>query len=174
MLQGSSPQASVLAARVTITGPFPPGKLVAQVGFSLPNAGANLALTQKWPAALSQIFVAAEKIGPTARDWAMQSMVRSFPPLWPSSTPPSPTSSSSQNQTTRDSLVGRILSGVEAGYRVHLFARNGKLRNGRAAPFLYCGNPRFEGWEGERPITVTWKLGDAVPNHLQKTLGILL
>lgn len=64
MLQGSSPQASVLAARVTITGPFPPGKLVAQVGFSLPNAGANLVLTQKWPAALSQIFVAAEKIGP--------------------------------------------------------------------------------------------------------------
>ncbi len=39
MLEGSSPQASVLAARVTITGPFPPGKLSAQVGFSLPNAG---------------------------------------------------------------------------------------------------------------------------------------
>jgi hypothetical protein len=27
----------------------------------------------------------------------------------------------SQNQTTHYSLVGRILSGVEAGYRVHLF-----------------------------------------------------
>jgi hypothetical protein len=64
MLQGSSPQASVLAARLTITGPFPPGKLTAQVGFSLPNAGSDLLLTQKWPAALSQIFVAAEKIGP--------------------------------------------------------------------------------------------------------------
>ena len=48
----------------------------------------------------------------------------------------------SQNQTTRDSLVGRIFSGVEAGYRVHLFVRNGKLRNGKAAPFLYCGNRR--------------------------------
>lgn len=64
MLEGSSPQASVLAARVTITGPFPPGKLTAQVGFSLPNAGADLKLTQKWPAAVEQIFVAAEKIGP--------------------------------------------------------------------------------------------------------------
>lgn len=63
MLEGSSPQASVLNARVTITGPFPPGKLSAQVGFSLPNAGSDLVLTQKWPAALSQIFVAAEKIG---------------------------------------------------------------------------------------------------------------
>ena len=64
MLEGSSPKASVLAARVTITGPFPPGKLSAQVGFSLPNAGSNLALQQKWPAALTQVFVAAEKIGP--------------------------------------------------------------------------------------------------------------
>jgi hypothetical protein len=64
MLEGSSPQASVLSARVTITGPFPPGKLTAQVGFSLPNASSDLVLTQKWPAALSQVFVAAEKIGP--------------------------------------------------------------------------------------------------------------
>jgi len=64
MLEGSSPQASVLSARVTITGPFPPGKLSAQVAFSLPNAGANLVLTQQWPAALSQVFIAAEKIGP--------------------------------------------------------------------------------------------------------------
>ena len=64
MLEGSSPQASVLSARVTITGPFPPGKLTAQVGFSLPYAGKDLVLTQKWPAALGQIFVAAEKIGP--------------------------------------------------------------------------------------------------------------
>ncbi len=64
MLQGSSPQASVLGDRLTITGPFPPGKLSAQVGFSLPNAGSALALRQKWPAAVAQLFVAAEKIGP--------------------------------------------------------------------------------------------------------------
>lgn len=64
MLQGSSPQASVLGDRLTITGPFPPGTLSAQVGFSLPNAGASLALTQKWPAAVAQVFVAVEKIGP--------------------------------------------------------------------------------------------------------------
>jgi hypothetical protein len=78
----------------------------------------------------------------------------------------------SQNQTTRDSLVGRILSGVDAGHRVHLFVRNGKLRNGKAAPFLYCGNPSFEGWEGERPITVNWALTEAVPEHLRRFLGL--
>ncbi len=64
MLQGSSPQASVLGDRLTITGPFPPGKLSAQVGFSLPNAGSALALRQKWPAAVARLFVVAEKIGP--------------------------------------------------------------------------------------------------------------
>jgi hypothetical protein len=63
MLRGSAPQASVLGARVTITGPFPPGMLSAQVGFSLPNAGSDLVLTQTLPAALAHVFVAAEKIG---------------------------------------------------------------------------------------------------------------
>ena len=29
-------------------------------------------------------------------------------------------------------------------------SRNGKLRNGKAAPFLYCGQPGFAGWEGEK------------------------
>lgn len=78
----------------------------------------------------------------------------------------------SQNQTTRDSLVGRILSGVKTGYLVNVFVRNGKLRKGKAAPFLYCGNPQFEGWKGEKPITVAWELADAVPEHLRKSLGV--
>ena len=63
-LEGSSPQASVRGERVTVTGPFAPGKTVVQIGFSLPNAGANFVLTQKWPVALDRVFVAIEKIGP--------------------------------------------------------------------------------------------------------------
>ena len=78
----------------------------------------------------------------------------------------------SQTQTARDSLVGRIMSGTKPSCRVHLFARNGKLRNGEAAPYIYCGNPRFDGWEGERPITVTRELAEAVPEHLRRSLGI--
>jgi hypothetical protein len=62
-LQGSAPQASVRGERVTVTGPFAPGKTPVQIGFSLPNAGASYVLTQKWPAALDQVFVAIEKIG---------------------------------------------------------------------------------------------------------------
>jgi len=63
MMQGSSPSALVRGDLLTITGPFAPGKTLAQVGFSLPQAGAATVIEQKWPVALGQLFVAAEKIG---------------------------------------------------------------------------------------------------------------
>jgi hypothetical protein len=55
----------------------------------------------------------------------------------------------SQIHTRRDSQIGRMLSGANSRARIHLFVRNGRLRNGKAAPFLYCGQPEFEGCEGE-------------------------
>lgn len=63
MMRGSSPSASVRGDMLTITGPFAPGKTLAQVGFSLPQAGAATTIEQKWPIALGQLFVAAEKVG---------------------------------------------------------------------------------------------------------------
>lgn len=78
----------------------------------------------------------------------------------------------SQTQTRRDSQIGRMIAGTAPGTRIHLFVRNGKLRNGKAAPFLYCGQPTFAGWQGERPITVTWRLPVPVPVHLRHSLGI--
>ena len=63
MMDGSSPSASVRGDILTITGPFAPGKTVAQVGFSLPQAGAAATISQKFPVALAQLFVAAEKVG---------------------------------------------------------------------------------------------------------------
>ena len=63
MMQGSSQNASAKGDMLTITGPFPPGKTLAQVGFSLPQAGANHTMSQTWPVALSQVFVGVEKIG---------------------------------------------------------------------------------------------------------------
>jgi hypothetical protein len=63
MMQGSSPNASAQGDMVTVTGPFPPGKTIAQVGFSLPQAGQNYELRQTWPAAVAQVFVGMEKIG---------------------------------------------------------------------------------------------------------------
>lgn len=78
----------------------------------------------------------------------------------------------SQTQTRRDSQIGRMIAGTAPGARVHLFVRNGKLRNGKGAPFLYCGRPVFESWTGEKPITVTWRLQEPVPAHLRASLGI--
>lgn len=63
IMQGSSPNASAQGDRVIITGPFPPGKTLAQVGFSLPQAGAATTIRQRWPAALAQVFVGVEKVG---------------------------------------------------------------------------------------------------------------
>jgi hypothetical protein len=63
MMQGSSANASVRGDLLTITGPFPPGVTQAQVGFTLPQAGESLAIRQKWPAAMAQVFVGVEKIG---------------------------------------------------------------------------------------------------------------
>lgn len=63
MMQGSSQHASAKGDMLTITGPFPPGKTIAQMGFSLPNAGANITIRQKWPVAVDQLFVGMQKIG---------------------------------------------------------------------------------------------------------------
>lgn len=63
MMQGSSPRASALGDMLTITGPFAPGKTIAQVGFSLPQATESLSIQQKWPVAVAQVFVGVEKIG---------------------------------------------------------------------------------------------------------------
>jgi hypothetical protein len=78
----------------------------------------------------------------------------------------------SQTKTRRDSQVGRIIGGTEPAYRVHLFVRGGKLREGKAAPFLYCGQPQFVSWVGEQPITVIWELREPVPEHLRPMLGV--
>ena len=87
-------------------------------------------------------------------------VARAFDDLW------------SHPQTRRDYPIGRILSRADSQARFHLFVRNGKLRNGKAAPFLYCGRPVFEDREGEKPITVTWRLLVPVPAHLGPGLGI--
>lgn len=65
-----------------------------------------------------------------------------------------------------------MIASTGPGARVNLFVRNGKLRDGKGAPFLYCGRPVFESWAGERPITVTWRLQEPVPVHLLASLGI--
>ncbi len=77
-----------------------------------------------------------------------------------------------QTSTRRDDLRGRIISGAEAGWTVHLFLRKSKLRDGRAAPFRYAGPVSFAGWEGDAPMTVQWDMTEPVPRHLQALYGV--
>ena len=78
----------------------------------------------------------------------------------------------SQNQTSPQSRAGRIISGQEPGYAIHLFVRATKKRGQAAAPFIYCGDVDFVDWEGSQPISVTWRLPSPVPSHLNRMLQV--
>lgn len=77
-----------------------------------------------------------------------------------------------QTSTRRTSSRGKIISGEEPGWTVHLFVRKSKLRDGRAAPFRYAGPVSFAGWEGEAPITVQWDLAKPLPDALRPLFGL--
>jgi len=77
-----------------------------------------------------------------------------------------------QTSTRRNSARGRIISGEELGWTVHLFVRKSKLRDGRAAPFRYAGPVQFAGWEGEAPITVQFDLAEPLPEGLRTLFGM--
>jgi superfamily II DNA or RNA helicase/diadenosine tetraphosphate (Ap4A) HIT family hydrolase len=81
----------------------------------------------------------------------------------------------SQNRTKQESSHGKIIAQHKAlGMFVHLFIRTQKRFNGKAAPFIYCGEVDFVSWEGELPISVTWKLREPVPATLRDRLGVPL
>jgi hypothetical protein len=63
ILEGSTPNARVAGARVTVTGPFPPGPTTVQVAFNLPHDGGSITFAQSLPATLEQVLVIAEKSG---------------------------------------------------------------------------------------------------------------
>ena len=63
LLEGSTPQATVGGTRVTVTGPFAPGKTSLQVGYSLAYRGPRVVIEQPLPAALQQLAVAGETTG---------------------------------------------------------------------------------------------------------------
>jgi hypothetical protein len=79
----------------------------------------------------------------------------------------------SQNRTTRASKHGRILSDhLAQGKRVHLFVRPTKKTGSKPTSFIYCGEVDFVSWEGDAPISVKWRLRDAVPPSLHGVLGV--
>jgi hypothetical protein len=78
----------------------------------------------------------------------------------------------SQSRTTRASKHGAIIGGTAPGYAIHLFVRGNKIRGAKGAPFVYCGDVEFERWEGDAPISVTFRLRAAVPERLRRVFGV--
>lgn len=70
----------------------------------------------------------------------------------------------SQNRTTQSSKAGLALKNHrEQGIAVHLFVRRlPKTQRGTGAPFTYCGDVSFVSWEGDAPITIRWRLPEAL------------
>jgi superfamily II DNA or RNA helicase/diadenosine tetraphosphate (Ap4A) HIT family hydrolase len=65
----------------------------------------------------------------------------------------------SQNRHTQESPAGQaIRNHEERGIPIHLLVRKSGKIGGKGAPFIYCGDVAFVAWEGEKPITVRWRL----------------
>ena len=80
----------------------------------------------------------------------------------------------SQNQTTQASKAGQSITEHRArGIEVLLFVRpRSKTRDNKAMPFIYCGSVDFVSWEGNKPITVLWRLRESVPARLKAELRV--
>ncbi len=79
----------------------------------------------------------------------------------------------SQNRQHRAGVTEQKLAQhVQLGLPVHLFVRKASKVEGRAAPFLYCGECEFLSWDGDRPITVHWQLKTPVPERWRSALDV--
>ncbi|MGO1502303.1 MAG: DUF3427 domain-containing protein [Marinobacter sp.] len=63
-----------------------------------------------------------------------------------------------QNSTTPNNKRGReLIHHQELGLKIHLFVRENKLLNSKAAPFTYCGQMDYQSHEGSSPMSVILK-----------------
>src|SRR6476661_8513335 len=63
MMEGSTPNAVAAGKKVTVNGPFAPGKTVVQFAYSIPLGAETIEISQKLPAPLMQLSVVAQKVG---------------------------------------------------------------------------------------------------------------
>lgn len=64
-----------------------------------------------------------------------------------------------QNQTAPDNKRGReIIDHAALGIALHLFVRENKLENGKAAPFRYYGQVKYQSHSGSKPMSVRFEL----------------
>jgi superfamily II DNA or RNA helicase/diadenosine tetraphosphate (Ap4A) HIT family hydrolase len=78
-----------------------------------------------------------------------------------------------QNRTRRESAVAEhIRKHAELGIAVHLFVRAVASVRGQTQLFTYCGQLEYLREEGEKPVTVWWRLAAPVPARLHRVLRV--
>tara|TARA_R110002110_G_scaffold415748_1_gene654845 strand:+ start:80282 stop:83413 length:3132 start_codon:yes stop_codon:yes gene_type:complete len=78
----------------------------------------------------------------------------------------------SQNSTSPTGKRGRgIIEHRAIGSHVQLFVRKNKLQEGKAAPFIYCGQVDYQGHTSEKPMNVTWILQTPLSSALYSYFG---
>jgi hypothetical protein len=79
IMQGSSPQAAVNGAHVTVQGPFAPGSTFVQVACEVPAETGDVAIEQRFPAAIEHLAVVVKKVGDTTLRSPQLKDQRDFP-----------------------------------------------------------------------------------------------
>jgi len=110
-------------------------------------------------------FVTLEK---SERDYSPTTMYRDYPISqkqfhW-----------QSQNRTRADSSTGqRYIHHAERGSQVLLFVRQRhKDSRGETAPYTFLGPATYVTHEGERPMSITWRLRHAMPAELFEEMKV--
>lgn len=77
----------------------------------------------------------------------------------------------SQNKTSRQSLTGQqYINHKRDNKKIHLFVRRKNTEDKRTLPFYYVGQVDFVSAEGDKPITILWKLHHPVPQEILNEL----
>jgi hypothetical protein len=58
------------------------------------------------------------------------------------------------------------------GLHVHLLVRKTKKTGSKPTPFTYCGEVDFQSWDGNTPITVTWRLREPIPSTISTLFAL--
>ncbi len=79
----------------------------------------------------------------------------------------------SQNRDTQSGSAGQAMQHHrERGLAIHLLVRKTAKIGQKAAPFIYCGDVDFIDWEGERPITIRWRLETPLSEPLARLFWV--
>ena len=80
----------------------------------------------------------------------------------------------SQSTTSAESPTGRrYVEHAQLGYIVLLFGREHKDRQGLAQPYYFLGPAQYVDHAGSRPMSITWRLEQALPARLLRKLARL-